>query len=182
MYRLLIFILLYPFIGFSNESKANIKPLPKTFLIKVRKAGPYFGYEQGRTQTIELGSELMFKKIKILNANTHGFHLGMNYSWEEKGLGFETGYWYKKGRLNMTFGSSIVLRTNFDESRFGVSPMMGYRLFGFHLQAGYHFLTPSTTFTNTNSFFIRLRFTLVTDRKMGVDGLNLKKKKKKKKT
>ena len=164
-----------------SEAKAFEKPLPKTIVLKVRKMGPYFGYELGRTHTIELGSELMFKKITLLHANTHGFHMGMNFAWEEPGLGFETGYWYKKSRLNMTFGGSLILRTNFDETRFGVSPMMGYRLFGFHLQAGYHFLTPSTTFTNTNRFFIRLRFTLVTDRKMGVDGLNFNRKKKKKK-
>lgn len=174
--------LLFIFLLFGGFSTANADErfLPKPIDISVRKVGPYFGFEMGRTPTLELGSEMMFKKISLRKASVHGIHLGMNFAWEEPGLGFETGYWYKQGRLNMSFGGSLVFRTNFEENRVGFSPMMGYRLFGFHLQAGVHILTRSETFTNTNSFFIRLRFTLVTDRKWDVDGLNFNRKKKKK--
>ena len=160
--------------GFSQE----LSP-PKPLDISVRKVGPYFGYELGQTHIIEFGSELMFKTISLRKASVHGLHFGFNYGWEEPAMGFETGYWYKQGSLNMSFGASLVVRTNFDETRYGVSPMIGYRLFGFHLQAGYHFLTPAVEFTNTNTFFIRLRFTLVTDRKWDIDGLNFDRKKKK---
>jgi len=174
---LLIFLFLVGFQTVHAENHFKIKPLD----ISVRKVGPYIGYELGRASVIELGSEMMFKKISLTKASVHGIHLGMNFGWEEPALGFETGYWYKQGRLNMSFGASLVLRTNFDETRYGISPMIGYRLFGFHLQAGYHILTPSDTFTNTNGLFIRLRFTLVTDRKWDIDGLNFDRKKKKKK-
>lgn len=166
--------------SFLTEGIARELPPLKPLEISVRKVGPYFGYEFGRAPVIELGSEMMFKKISLRKASVHGIHLGMNFGWEEKALGFETGYWYKQGRLNMSFGGSLVVRTNFDETRFGFSPMIGYRLFGFHLQAGYHILTPAETFTNTNNFFMRLRFTLVTDRKWDIDGLNFDRKKKKK--
>jgi hypothetical protein len=175
-----LFLLLFLVLGCLN-AQADERLLPKPLAISVRKVGPYFGFEMGRTPTFELGSELMFKKISLRKASVHGLHLGMNFAWEEPGLGFETGYWYKQGRLNMSFGGSLVFRTNFEENRIGFSPMMGYRLFGFHLQAGVHILSRSETYTNTNTFFIRLRFTLITDRKWDVDGLNFNRKKKKKK-
>ncbi len=156
-------------------------PHPRPLEISVKKTGPYFGYERGRFDVFEIGAERMWKKIKLVKPKTHGAHLGFNYNFFEHVLGFETGYWQKEGRLNLTYGGSLVLRTNFEKERFGVSPMLGYRVFGLHLQAGYHILTKSSTFTNTNNFFIRLRFTFVNDRDWDVDGLNFGKRKKKKK-
>lgn len=153
---------------------------PPPLEIHVKKTGPYFGYERGRFDVFELGAERMWKKIKLIKPKTHGAHLGFNYNFFEHVLGFEAGYWQKEGRLNLTYGGSLVLRTNFEEERFGISPALGYRIFGLHLQAGYHLLSPSSTFTNTNNFFIRLRFTFVNDRDWDIDGLNFGKRKKKK--
>ena len=145
----------------------NINPIkfPK---IKLKKTGPYFGYERGKIDVFEIGGEHQRKKIRLRNPITHGFHGGFNYNFKYHVMGFEAGYWYKESRVGLTFGGSLVLRTNFDQTRFGASPMLGFRLLGFHLQAGYHFLTKADPFTETNTFFIRLRFTLVNDRDIDI--------------
>ncbi len=156
--------------------------------IKVKKTGPYFGYARGKVDAFELGVERQYKKIKIVRPITHGVHLGFDYNFKNHVLGYQMGYWVKEGRLGLTFGGDLVFRTDFSENRFGGGPCIGYRLLGFHLQTGYHLLSKADSFTNTNDFFIRLRFTIVNERDWDVnsdfsikDMFKRDKKKKKKK-
>ncbi len=151
------------------QSQTAIQNKKRLLDIRVTKTGPYFGYARGKYDAFELGIERMYKHVKLIHPITHGFHTGFDYNFKHNVLGFEAGYWYKSGRLGLTFGADAVLRTNFDENRFGIGPSLGYRLMGFHLQAGYHFLTPADQFVTCNTFFIRLRFTLVNNRDVDIN-------------
>lgn len=154
------------------SQKSERKPLID---VSVRKLGPYFGLQQGRFTVGEIGMELQYKNIKIKKPKTHGFHTGLEYNIPNNALGLNLGYWHKPGRVDLTYGFDVALRSNFNDTRFGFSPVIGYKLFGFHLRAGYMFLTPSTIFTETNNLFINLRFILVNNRKVQWNKRNKKK-------
>lgn len=137
--------------------------------IKVRKSGPYFGIQRGKYTILELGGEMQWKQVKLKSPVTHAVHTGFNYNFKYNVLGYDLGYWVKPSRLGLTYGGNLVLRTDFDENRLGFAPVLGYKLFGFHLQTGYHFLSRSYTFTETNGFFVSLRFVLINNRDVDVD-------------
>lgn len=130
----------------------------------VRKLGPYFGIQQGRYTVGEIGMEAQFKDIRFKKPKTNAFHLGLGYNIPNNALQINGGYWHKPSRFDLTYGVDICMRSDFDTERFGISPVVGYKIFGFHIRAGYMLLTPSETFIATNTLFVNLRFTLVNNR------------------
>ncbi|MEX2483781.1 MAG: hypothetical protein WED10_04460 [Brumimicrobium sp.] len=137
------------------------KPLIQPSVIK---SGPYFGIQQGEFTVGEVGGEMQFKRIRFKKPRTHGIHVGADYNIPNNVLGFSSGYWYKPGRFDFTLGADLGVRSNFTEERYGAGPVIGYKIFGFHIRAGYIFLTPSETFIKTNQLFINIRFILVNNR------------------
>lgn len=130
----------------------------------VRKLGPYFGVQQGRFTVGEIGMEAQFKDIRLKKTKTHAVHLGLGYNFSNNALQINSGYWHKPSRFDLTYGVDVCMRSNFEEERYGVSPVVGYKVFGFHIRAGYMLLTSADAFTATNTLFVNLRFTLVNNR------------------
>ena len=157
-----------------SAQKLNKKPLLDP---SVRKMGPYLGVQKGLFYVGELGMELQYKDIKLIKPKTHSLHAGLEYNIPNNALGFNMGYWHKPSRVDLTYGFDVALRSNFKAQRYGISPVIGYKLFGFHIRAGYMFLTPSQLFTETNQLFVNLRFVIVNNRNFK---WNKRKKKKKK--
>lgn len=146
--------------------------------ISMRKMGPYIGWQKGKYNVGELGIEAQWKKIKLAKTKTHALNTGFNYNFKYNVLGYDFGYWTKPSRLGLTYGGRLIFRTDFDESRFGIAPTIGYKIFGFHLQTGYQLLSSALDFEETNGFFIGLRFTLINDRDVDMKSSLFKKKKK----
>lgn len=159
----LIFVL---FVGstFAQVAPQFTAPRKDGMNVQVKKSGPYFGIQRGKYTILELGVERRWKKIQLSTAKTHALHMGFNYNFKYNVLGYDLGYWMKPSRIGLTYGLSAVMRTDFDESRVGFAPVLGYQLLMFHLQTGYHFLTRASHDIQTNSFFISLRVTLINDR------------------
>lgn len=151
----------------------------KRFELSVKKSGPYFSLERGKYTVPELGVERQWKQIKLASAITNAVHMGFNYNFKYNVLGYDVGYWVKPSRIGLTYGGNFIMQTDFDETRIGFAPVIGYKVLNFHFQTGYNFLTRSTEFIETNTFFVSLRFVLINDR--DVDFKNNRKKKKKKK-
>ncbi len=147
-------------------NSSNFTLLPK---VKSKKSGPYFGYQRGKYDVFELGGEFQHKKIAFTHPKTFALSFGTNYSFKENVLGFDLRYWYQQARIGLTYGVYASHRTNFDESRIGIAPAIGFRLLQFHLQAGYTFYSNATNFDNYNDFFISLKFTLINNRDIDVD-------------
>lgn len=147
---------------FSFELEGFKRPNP--LKIDVVKNGPYFGIQKGEFAILELGVERQWKQIKLQNPSTHAAHAGFNYNFKYNVLGYDLGYWFKQNRLGFTYGATLCLRTNFDQTRFGIAPVVGYKIWQLHLQTGYHFLTPSETFKETNGLFVSLRLVLINER------------------
>jgi hypothetical protein len=120
--------------------------------------------QRGEYLILELGVEQQWKKIKLKTAKTQALSTGFNYNFKYNVLGYDAGYWIKPSRVGLTYGANVIFRTNFDENRVGIAPVVGYKLYGFHFQTGYHFLTPASNFDETNRFFISLRFVLINER------------------
>jgi hypothetical protein len=153
-------------IGFLLFSGVTFSQKKKKSLIdpSVQKLGPYFGIQQGRFTVGEIGMEFQHKDIRLKKPKTNAAHLGLGYNIPNNALQINGGYWHKPSRFDLTYGADICLRSDFDTERFGISPVIGYKVFGFHIRAGYMFLTPSTSFIETNTLFINLRFILVNRR------------------
>ena len=147
---------------FSSDKDKKKDPLVK---VSVRKSGPYFGIQQGAYTFGELGGEMQFKRIKLKNPTTHAINAGALYNISNNVLGFNTGAWRKPGRFDFTYGINLAYRTDFDQHRFGGGPVVGYKVFGFHVLAGYDFLSNGATFTETNNLYLSARFLLVNERK-----------------
>lgn len=130
----------------------------------VRKGGPYLGLQKGVYTVGELGMEFLYKNINFKKPKTHAIHAGLEYNIPNNVLGFNTGYYHKPSRLDLTYGFDLALRSNFKLERIGISPVIGYKLFGLHVRAGYMFLTPSNVFTETNQLFVNVRFTIINNR------------------
>jgi hypothetical protein len=142
----------------------------------VKKSGPYIGIQRGKYTVMELGVERQWKRIQLSTARTHGIHLGFNYNFGKNVLGYDIGYWVKPTRVGLTYGLNFVMRTDFDRTKVGFVPVIGYQFSLLHLQTGYHFLAPSNKGFNmeTNSYFVSLRVVLINNRKTEVKKGNKK--------
>jgi hypothetical protein len=108
---------------------------------------------------------MQWKKSTLKTFSLHAATVGVDYNLFEHGLGFSAGYYHKAKRVAFTYGAQLLYRSNFDEGRFGIAPVVGYKILMLHAQLGYSFLTPSDTFTNTNTIFISVRYTHFNQRK-----------------
>lgn len=160
-----------------SAQRSDKKPLLDP---SVRKGGPYIGLQKGRFTVGELGMEFQYKNISFKKPKTHGIHAGLEYNIPNNALGLNAGYWHKPSRLDLTYGFDVALRSNFEAERYGISPVIGYKIFGLHVRAGYMLLTPSKIFTETNHLFVNVRFTIINSRDFKWNNRKKKKKKKKK--
>jgi hypothetical protein len=60
----------------------------------------------------------------------------------------------------MTYGFEISGVTNFKEIQPTFSPLIGFKISGFHIQSGYKFIYPVLSDISSNTFFFRIRFTI----------------------
>ncbi|MDG1428171.1 MAG: hypothetical protein P8H56_13695 [Crocinitomicaceae bacterium] len=157
-----------------DGSSTNLKR--RLIDIEVKKTGPYFGIQRGKYTVLEIGAARQWKKIRIKQPVIHAAHVGFNYNFKYNMLGYDMGYWYKPNRIGLTYGGNIFFRTNFDNTRLGIAPVLGFRFAILHLQTGYHFMTRLPDNFETNKFFVSLRIGIINDRDFD---FNLRKKRKK---
>ena len=153
---------------FGNSQDFNRFPDLKT-KINIHKSGPYVGLQKGLFNVVELGGEYQWKKVKWVKPKTFSVNAGMNYNFQENVLGYDAGFWFKTGRLNLTYGAAICYRTDFTRGEIGFAPIIGFKLAQFHLQTGCIFFAAPMSYIKTNTFFISLRFVLINRRKFDFD-------------
>lgn len=164
---LALFFSLLTTITFSQKKESKWQNLRDT-KINISKSGPYIGIQKGQLMNLEIGYEYQWKKVKLVKPTTNSLHLGISYNYFNNVLGYEFGYYNKTGRANFTYGINAVYLTDFVHNRIGFTPVIGYKLFGFHLQAGYNLLTPLTNFKNVNGPFLSLRFFILRKRDLDI--------------
>lgn len=163
---LLAICLLIP--AFAQEkSKFSLREL-KDKEMYIRKSGIYLGYQKGRYDYLEFGFERQLKHVKLIKPVTHSFSVGTSFNFLQHALGFELGYYNKTGRANFTYGVKALYYTDIIHHRMGISPTIGYKLYGFHLQAGVNLLTLNQNFHEVNGLYLSLRFFLMKHRNVKV--------------
>ena len=155
------------FISFATMSHAQKKGLLEKRRIDIVKNGPYFGLQKGAFLVAEIGGERQWKDFQFRKPKTHALNIGFNYDFSNNVLGYDLGYWHKPSNIGLTYGASLLLRTDFTNTKIGFAPVLGYKIWQFHIQTGYQFLSNSSSnFFKTNTLFIDLRFVLINNTKI----------------
>lgn len=64
----------------------------------------------------------------------------IEYNFWENVMGVKAAYWQRHGRLKLTYGGHIGYFTDFNSASMSIGPSVGFRILGFHGQAGYNIL------------------------------------------
>jgi len=146
------------------QKKESVFQVKKRHVVK---SGPIFGLEKGLSIGVELGAEKQWKQLKFKNAPTIAINSLLSYDYQNEVLGFDIGSWYKKNALGFTLGASLGVRSDFTNNRMVFTPTIGYKIWQLHAMAGYHFLSPSSSFIQpVNTVFVSLRFVLINNSKV----------------
>ncbi len=159
---ILISSLLIAVASFSQKKKGFELPESK---LKMRKSGPLLGVEKGKYFNINLGAEIQVKQLKLVKPQTHAASFLLEYNFKQQTMGSQLGYWFKVGRLNLTYGARASWTTDFNNRhRFGISPCIGYKFAQAHFQLGAHIRTKDDPFVNVNNFYASLRWVFIQNR------------------
>lgn len=168
-----ITLILILFISFGyTQNKSNFWSKIPRYKFDVSKYGPYIGYQRGLYNNIEFGGEYQWKKMKLIKPYTHTIHGGFNYNLYNNVLGYEVGYWFKQGRMNLTYGANFIYRTNYVNNAVGITPVLGFKFSQIHLQTGYNFLTRDPKSIFSNDFFVSIRIVFIQNRDFDVERIN----------
>lgn len=138
--------------------------LPESNL-KMIKTGPFIGVEQGKYFNANFGVERQWQDIKLFGPQTHAVNVQFDYNFTQNQMGSQIGYWYKTGRLNLTYGARLNWTTDFEGHHlFGFSPNVGYKLLQGHFQLGVNLGTRSD-YMERNTFYASLRWVFINERK-----------------
>ncbi|MDQ3393494.1 MAG: hypothetical protein M3512_05210 [Bacteroidota bacterium] len=140
-----------------EEEKKGFIRLPKYVATK-RTYGMIAGVERGQYTFMELGVEKHWKKIRLVHARTVGANANMEYNFGNNILGYNAGAWIKTGRVDLTYGATLNYITDFEKSRYGFGPQIGFRLLGLHFVNGYNFLLGNKELNQVNKFYVGLRY------------------------
>jgi hypothetical protein len=146
--------------------KGTIGSNLETFKMYSRSYGLLAGIQKGKYTFLELGVEQHWRKIKLVKPRLTSIGLNMEYNFRYNVLGYRAAVWTKRGRVDLTYGLGFCYLTDFDRSRWAISPMLGFRLLGFHLVNGYNFIPDKGDFNRVNTLFISLRYFLSKDTKI----------------
>lgn len=168
--RIFVITLMLAFVStglFAQQSGVLADPFGKKRLLdahlNITKTGPYFGLQKGKYLVPEIGVERQWKMIRLLRTQTHAAHMGFNYNLKYNLLGYDAGYWWKPHRIGLTYGANLFLRSNFEQTKIGIAPVIGFKIWLLHFQTGYHFMPRHKDF-ETNAFFVSVRIGIINDR------------------
>lgn len=124
------------------------------------------GIQKGQFTFLELGTEFRWTKVRVVKQRTFALGGTMEYNFKNNILGYKLFAWRKVGRINLTYGAALCYITDFDNTRVGGGPTLGFRLIGFHLITGYNFTVGDSNFKTYNTLYIALRYSIPLDKKI----------------
>jgi hypothetical protein len=139
--------------------------LPK---VKTVKSGLILGLQNGKYTAFEIGGERHWKKLKIKNPTTVAVNAIMEYQFKSNVFGIKPGIWVKTNRLGFTYGSSIAFLSDFEYTRWGIAPQIGFRFLIFHGLVSYNATVGPKVFEEYNKLNVALRVYLNKDRKVDI--------------
>jgi hypothetical protein len=147
-----------------------------------RNFGAIAGIQKGSVTAVEFGAEMHWRKMSFSNPRITGATTNFSYNFGKHTIGYSAGMWMKHGRVNLTYGGNVVYYDDFKGlQRYGLGPVVGFRLAGFHLQNGFNFLAGDKELEGANTLYISLRYYFPVDNKFTWDRKTMKKKRERKK-
>jgi hypothetical protein len=130
--------------------------------LRQRNFGAILGVQRGRYMFFEFGAEHHWRTISLTNPRIYALSANAAYNFGHNVLGYNATFWFKQGRINLTYGLNAAYYTDFTHARYGGGPVVGFRLLGFHLATGYNYLAGNKTegqgLTKVNPLYISLRY------------------------
>jgi hypothetical protein len=145
------------------------------YVVTKNSVGFIGGIERGKYTFLELGIERHWKKFKLRKAPTIAINANLEYNFTYNVLGYNAAAWVKVGRVNLTYGCNLNYITDFDRTRLGLGPQIGFRLLGFHLVNGYNFFfMGDSSVKANNTFYLGVRYYFPLDAKTRMRNTNKK--------
>jgi hypothetical protein len=139
-----------------------------------RNYGVILGLQRGKSTFVEFGSEIHWRKVRLNNPRLVAATANVAYNLADNVLGYQAGFWTKRGRIALTLGANAGYYTDFHRGSFAIGPAVGFRLLGFHLTTGYNYLFDKgvsdvagekSLSDKVNNFYIGLRYYFPLDNK-----------------
>jgi hypothetical protein len=144
------------FYTYSGNSVSG-RELPEPIKIRKQRFGTILGLQRGEITNFTVGAEWQFKKKALLHPSEWATNFSLEYNFGNNILGYRLGAYHKKGRVALTYGGSLCYLTDFEEGgSLGITPNIGFKLLGFHLNTGYNFMFTSDNLKKYNSFYVGL--------------------------
>lgn len=115
-------------------------------------------YKGGKYNFLDLGFEYHWKKITLVKPKMYSVGGNLEYNFWNNVLGYKAAFYTRQGRIALTYGLNLLYFTDFDYSRAGFGPAIGFRILGFHLVNGYNFLFGSKELKGYNTIYLALRY------------------------
>ena len=164
----------------SDSYKTEYSPPPFKKKLFQNNRGAIVGLQRGVVTAIEMGAEAHWRKLSLSNSRIIGATANLGYNFGKHIIGYRAGMWMKHGRVNLTYGGSLIYYSNFKGlNSYGAGPAVGFRLAGFHLINGYNFLAGDKGLEGANTLYITLRYYFPVENKFTWDRKTMKKKKEK---
>lgn len=128
--------------------------------------GPYLGLQQGKNTVVEFGIEKRVKDVTLMQRTSRAYNLGANFDLQSLLFGLDGGLWFRPHAIGLLWGGQLALRSNFNQTTFGIAPTVGYKIWFLHAIAGYYFYPKPIPNTITNHLFVSLRLTLTQEKKI----------------
>ncbi len=141
-----------------DKTYLNTPPQNSDGNFKIRKQGfgTIIGLQRGAITNIVLGGEYHWKKMRFTRPKLWAANFSFEYNFGHNIAGYRAGFFYKVGKIALTYGASACYITDFDKGSFGVTPTLGFRLAGFHFTTGYNILTDNPPEKKYNTLFVGL--------------------------
>lgn len=134
--------------------------------VSTRSYGMILGVQRGKFTFFEFGAEMHWNKVKLVNPRTFSLGANFEYNFGNNVLGYKVSGWAKVGRINLTYGLNLCYYTDFDSTRLGLGPAIGFRLLGFHLINGINLTIGDKYFQDYNKIYVTIRYFFPLDRKI----------------
>ena len=144
------------------SEKSSVSNFQQNFdnKFKIRKQGfgTIVGLQRGSITNIVLGGEYHWKKMRFTRPKLWAANFSIEYNFGHNIAGYRAGFFYKVGKIALTYGASACYITDFYKGSFGVTPTLGFRLAGFHFTTGYNILTDNPPEKKYNTLFVGLTY------------------------
>lgn len=168
LYFLIISIFSSTILSAQDKDGEKFSLFKKKIKLEQQGYGAVIGLERGQYTFVQLGGEYFFRKISLVKPRTLTFGANFQYNFGHNVLQYGAYSYYRQGRINLTYGLGVGYATDFEGSRMGITPQIGFKIIGLHLSTGAHLFVGNNDFNTYNKLFIKMNYYFPIKRKISL--------------